>query len=260
MLRMCCLGSGSGGNAWVIEARGGLLTTRVLLDNGFGPRQLARRLLRAGLSIDDIELVLLTHEHSDHVGGIEALLRAQPAMPLASSSGSLRAAGIAGDGSRVRAVRAGETIVIGELEIRPFAVPHDAAEPLHFSFSDGATRCGVVTDLGCPTASVAEALSGLDTLVLECNHDGAMLAGGSYPPFLKARIGGDSGHLSNEQAACLLASIPGRPPQRVIAAHLSRSNNRPELAQRALAAVLGCNAGDIAVADQDDGLDWVAIG
>lgn len=259
MLRLCCLGSGSGGNAWVIEARAGLFTTRVLLDNGFGPRQLERRLARAQLAVADLDAVLLTHEHSDHLGGVDALL-ARSTIPVVSSPGTLRAAGVACESARTRAIHAGEVFAVGELQIRPFAVPHDAAEPLHFSFSDGASRLGVVTDLGCPTSSVAAALADLHTLVLECNHDTAMLEDGSYPPFLKARIGGDRGHLSNDQAAALLALIPGHPPRRVIAAHLSRSNNRPDLAQRALAAVLGCEGSQIAVADQDQGLDWVDVG
>ena len=259
MLRLCCLGSGSGGNAWVIEARSGLFATRVLLDNGFGPRQLDRRLARAGLAAGDLDAVLLTHEHADHVGGIVALL-ARVGMPLITSPGTLRAAGFGGDESRARTVRAGEVLAVGDLEIRPFAVPHDAAQPLHFCFSDGATRLGLVTDLGCPTPSVAAALAELHTLVLECNHDVEMLERGSYPPFLKARIGGDHGHLSNEQAAELLDLIPGQKPRRVIAAHLSRSNNRPELARQALAAVLGCEPAEIAVADQNDGLDWIDVG
>jgi phosphoribosyl 1,2-cyclic phosphodiesterase len=256
MLRFCCLGSGSGGNAWVVEAQGGLFTTRVLVDNGFGPRQLDRRLARAGLAVGDLDAVLLTHEHADHVGGIAALL-ARGGLPLICSAGTQRAGGIECEPHRRRHARAGESIALGELDIRPFAVPHDAAQPLHFTFGDGETRLGIVTDLGCPEQSVADALAGLRTLVIECNHDLAMLHAGNYPPFLKVRIAGDEGHLSNEQAATLCSSIPGPKPERLVAAHLSRQNNRRELAQVALAAVLGCDSQDIAVADQESGLDWI---
>jgi phosphoribosyl 1,2-cyclic phosphodiesterase len=259
VLRFCSLGSGSGGNAWVVEASEGLFATRVLIDNGFGPRQFDRRLQRVGLTLSDLDAVFLTHEHADHVGGVDVLL-ARCEVPLLTSAGTARAAGIAMDRRRVRPVIAGEAVSIGALCIEPFDVPHDAAQPLHFCFSDGAGRLAIVTDLGCATTGVAQALRGLHTLVLECNHDERLLANGGYPAFLKARIAGDSGHLSNAQAAELLRLIPGPRPSRVVAAHLSKQNNQPQLAQRALAQVLGCDEGDVPVADQAEGLGWIRVG
>lgn len=255
MLRFCCLGSGSGGNAWVVEASEGLFATRVLIDNGFGRRQLDRRLQRAGLEVQDLDAVLLTHEHADHVAGVGSLLN-RCAAPLMTSHGTVRAAQLALDSERLRPLHAGEAVAVGALRIEPFAVPHDATQPLHFTFSDGAERLAIVTDLGCATAEVAAALADLHTLVLECNHDEVLLAQSSYPPFLKARIAGDRGHLSNAQAAQLLSMIPGKAPSYVVAAHLSRQNNRSALAQRALSEVLGCSANDVAVADQEQGLSW----
>ncbi len=252
MLRFCCLGSGSEGNALVIESGDGLAVTRVLLDNGFNGRQLRLRLARAGLTIDDIDAIVLTHEHGDHIGGVGMLLKRRP-MPVYCSAGTARAAALA-DG--FIEVRDGETVVIGALQLTPFAVAHDAAQPLQYVFGDGQRRLGVLTDVGAPAAEVVDALGGVDALLLECNHDVAMLRAGGYPPFLQARILGDLGHLSNAQAAALLAAIDRSCLRLVAAAHLSRRNNHRRLAQAALAGVLDCGEDEILVADQDHGLSW----
>jgi phosphoribosyl 1,2-cyclic phosphodiesterase len=158
-----------------------------------------------------------------------------------------------------RRVGDGQGLTVGALQLTPFAVPHDAAEPLQLVLSDGARRLGVVTDIGRPTAAVAAALSGVHALLLECNHDRELLWGGAYPPFLKARIGGDLGHLSNAQSAQLLAMLDRRCLGQVVAGHLSRQNNRPELACAALAPVLGCAPADVRVAGQGQGCDWVVV-
>jgi phosphoribosyl 1,2-cyclic phosphodiesterase len=252
MLRFCCLGSGSEGNATVVEAGDGLATTRVLLDNGFNGRQLRQRLARAGLGIDDLDAVVLTHEHSDHVGGVRALLR-QSGLPVYCSSGTARAASLE---TTFREVVAGEIVAIGALRLMPFPVAHDAAEPLQYVFGDGERRLGVLTDVGAPGEDVINALAGVEALLLECNHDVGMLRASAYPPFLKARILGDHGHLSNDQAASLLGRLDRRRLGLVAAGHLSRRNNQPHLAQEALADVLGCAARDVLVADQDCGLAW----
>lgn len=252
MLRFCCLGSGSEGNATVVEASDGLATTRVLLDNGFNGRQLRQRLARAGLGIDDLDAVVLTHEHSDHVGGVHALTR-NGGLPVYCSLGTARAASLE---AAFTEVVAGEIVAIGSLRLMPFPVAHDAAEPLQYVFSDGERRLGVLTDLGAPDEDVISALAGVEALLLECNHDVGMLRASAYPPFLKARILGDHGHLSNDQAASLLGQLDRRRLGLVAAGHLSRRNNLPRLAQEALAAVLGCTAQEVLVADQDGGLSW----
>ncbi len=252
MLRFCCLGSGSEGNALVIEARDGLVATRVLLDNGFNGRQLRLRLARAGLTIEDIDAVVLTHEHGDHVGGVGMLLKRRR-MPLYCSAGTAGAAALADDFIEVRD---GETVLVGALQLAPFAVAHDAAQPLQYVFGDGDRRLGVLTDVGAPDSAVIDALGDVDALLLECNHDVAMLRAGGYPPFLQARILGEFGHLSNAQAAALLAAIDRSRLGLVAAAHLSRRNNQPRLARAALAAVLGCGDDEVLIADQDDGLPW----
>jgi phosphoribosyl 1,2-cyclic phosphodiesterase len=252
VLRFCSLGSGSAGNALVVEASDGAQVTRVLLDNGFNGRELQRRLARAGLGIDDLDAIVLTHEHSDHVGGVRTLLGRCP-LPVFCSAGTARAAALLGAPEEIVA---GEIVAIGALWLMPFAVAHDAAEPLQYVFGDGERRLGVLTDVGEPGPDVFNALAGVDALLLECNHDVDMLRGGSYPGFLKARILGERGHLSNAQAAALLQQLDRSRLGLVAAAHLSRSNNRPSLAQAALAAVLGCADEEVLVADQDQGLPW----
>ena len=258
MLRFCCLGSGSEGNALVIEAVDGLWPTRILVDNGFNLRQLRRRLARAGLAIDALNAIVITHEHSDHAGGVAALARRRR-IPVYATAGTARACGLSERGCDWRPLKAGHTVGVGGLAVRPYAVPHDAAEPVQFVFSDGAVKLGLLTDIGSVTDGVVAALSGVRVFILECNHDAEMLRTGPYPYFLKTRIGGDHGHLSNAQAAQLLARVDRRALQSVIAAHLSRSNNRPALARSALARVLSCGDSEVAVADQDDGLSWRAV-
>jgi phosphoribosyl 1,2-cyclic phosphodiesterase len=258
VLRFCCLGSGSDGNALVVEARDGLWPTRVLVDNGFNLRQLKRRLARAGLSLDDLDAVLITHEHSDHAAGAAQLARRR-GIPVFATAGTARACQLVERGCDWRPLRDGATVGVGGVAVRPYAVPHDAEEPVQFVFSDGAVRLGLLTDIGAPCDSVVKALSGLHAFILECNHDTEMLRTGPYPYYLKNRISGEFGHLSNEQAAELLARIDRRTLRAVIAAHLSRSNNKPGLAQAALARVLGCGETDVEVADQDAGLDWRSL-
>lgn len=258
MLRVSSLGSGSGGNALVVEASDGLAVTRVLVDNGFNLRQLGRRLERAGLALHDIDAVLVTHEHSDHIGGV-ARFACKATVSVYCSDGTAEASRLGVSGVRCQVIRAGVRIEIGPLAIDPYEVPHDAAEPLQFVFTDGDRRFGLLTDAGESTAGIVAALDRVDALLLECNHDAAMLQGGSYPPFLKSRISGAHGHLSNEQAAGILRSIDRSRLGWIAAAHLSKANNTRALARAALASVLGCIEDEIAIADQETGLDWRAV-
>ncbi len=255
MLRVCSLGSGSGGNALVVEAREGLFTTRILIDNGFNLRQLEQRLQRAALEFSSLDAIFVTHEHDDHVAGVEACARVHR-IPVYCTDGTAVASGFDALEVEWNRIEAGWPVEIGPLKVEPFAVPHDALEPVQFSFTDGDRRAAMLTDAGECSTTIVAALSGLHSLILECNHDAAMLRDGGYPPFLKARIAGGRGHLSNVQAADILRRVDRRHLQWVAAAHLSRSNNRPDLARACLGAVLGCSALEVAVADQDDGMDW----
>ena len=148
---------------------------------------------------------------------------------------------------------------IDAVEVRPFPVPHDAREPVQFVLTDGKRKLGVLTDIGSTTPHVEASLSGCEAIVLECNHDEAMLVGGSYPYPLKQRIGGRYGHLCNDEAASLLRALDTSKLVHVIAAHLSQQNNTPELARAALAGALGCAPEWIGVATQDTGFAWRTI-
>lgn len=254
-MRFASLGSGSEGNGLIVEAGG----TAILIDCGFGVRDMRVRLARLGIDAASIAAILVTHEHGDHIRGV-APLAARHRIPVWSTFGTLAAAGERFAGTvRGFGFDSDDAFAIGALEVKPFSVPHDAREPVQFVIGDGARRLGVVTDLGVSTPHVEASLSGCDALVLECNHDAGMLADGPYPYPLKQRIGGRLGHLDNEAAAALLAALDCSRLTHVVAAHLSKQNNTPEKARAALARSLGCTPGWIGVADQAEGFAWREI-
>lgn len=251
-MRFACLGSGSKGNAWLVQAG----QTRIMVDCGFGPREASKRLARLGVEVDQLDAILVTHEHSDHGRGA-ARLAGKAGCAVWMSHGSQVMLAATDDGPEaVRVILDHTAFALGDLEITPYPVPHDAREPMQFLFSDGAARFGLLTDAGHVTPHMETVLAACDALALECNHDVAMLEAGTYPPALKRRILGRYGHLDNHAAAVLLGSLAGPRLKHVVAAHLSQENNSPALARAALAGVLGCTPDWIAVADQDDGLDW----
>jgi phosphoribosyl 1,2-cyclic phosphodiesterase len=259
VIRFCSLGSGSSGNATVVEASGGITTTRLLIDAGFSLRELEARLARAGLAPGDLDAIFVTHEHSDHIGCAVAFAE-RHRLALWMSRGTWRAIGETSTPARLGFVRDGEVVVLGDLELRPFTVAHDAAEPLQLRCSDGNACLGVLTDLGSLTEHMLEAIRGCEALVLECNHDEAMLAGSRYPPSLKARIGGRYGHLSNTAAVELLATGVGARLRHLVGADLSRENNRPEIVRAALAACWGSRPEDVVIADPALGCAWLQLG
>ena len=254
-MRFASIGSGSEGNGLIVEAG----TTRVLIDCGFGVRDAAARLARIGVEPSSLSAILVTHEHSDHVGGVPAFA-ARHGIPVWLTFGTLTVVGDRFVGmERIYGFDSSDEIVIGDLAIRPFPVPHDAREPVQFVVTDGAFRLGVLTDLGMSTPCVEQSLSGCDALVLECNHDLDLLADSDYPASLKQRIAGRFGHLHNEAAAALLAALDTSRLQHILAAHLSKQNNTPDMARAALAAALACTPDWIGIADQLDGFAWRAM-
>jgi phosphoribosyl 1,2-cyclic phosphodiesterase len=253
-VRFASLGSGSQGNALLVEAG----ATRVLLDCGFGIGDTLRRLARLRTAADELSAIVVTHEHEDHIGGVFRLAR-RFGLPVYLTPGTLRGFEPVLEGVDLRLVHGYARFHVGDVEISPFPVPHDAREPAQYVFSDGARRLGVLTDAGSITAHMLEMLSGCDALVVECNHDPQLLAACDYPASIKRRIAGRFGHLDNAGAASLLARLDRSRLQHVIAAHLSQSNNQPGLARAALADALGCEAGSIGVATQVEGFDWCAI-
>jgi len=257
-VRFASLGSGSEGNALVVEAGNGAKPTRVLLDCGFSAKEVERRLARAGLAADTLTAILVTHEHSDHIGSALTLAR-RWSIPLYMSWGTAQAVGADESGVDLNVLWGDEVVEIGELGVLPYTVPHDAREPLQFVFSDGASRLGVLTDVGESTPHISNVLGGCDALVLEFNHDLDLLATSRYPASLKARIGGSHGHLNNDAAAGILSGLDRTKLRHLVAAHLSQQNNTPELAHAAMAAVLGNAATEIGVASQAEGFDWIAL-
>jgi phosphoribosyl 1,2-cyclic phosphodiesterase len=253
-LRFASIGSGSKGNCLVAEVG----DTRVLLDCGLSPRETERRLARIGLAPADLAGILITHEHDDHAGQAYPFA-AQHRLPVWLTYGTqlaLTEAGKPPGPVETRTIDGRSAFAIDGLEVRPYTVPHDAREPVQFVLSDGAARLGVLTDIGASTAHVEATLSGCDALVLETNHDLDLLWGGDYPKWLKERIAGPFGHLSNASSESLLAAIDRTRLKHVIAAHLSHQNNRPEFAREALARAMGCTPDWIGLATQEEGFAW----
>jgi phosphoribosyl 1,2-cyclic phosphodiesterase len=237
-IRLAVLGSGSGGNATLIEGGG----VRVLLDAGFSCRRLVQRLRFVGCEPDTIDAILVTHEHGDHVAGA-ARFSESFEVPIWCTRGTARAAGFDADGLDVRPVAAGGSFAIGDLAVRPFAVPHDAVETVGFVLEAGRSRLGYATDLGHGPDAVRDHLADCDLLILESNHDVDLVRAGPYPESLKTRILSRHGHLDNEGAADLLSAVARGRTRTVVLAHLSETNNRPALALEAAARRLAAGRG-----------------
>lgn len=251
-MRFAWLGSGSRGNAALVESDGRSL----MVDCGLGLKAVEFRLARLGKSPGDLDAILVTHEHSDHLGGV-ARLAAKHDIRVLATAGTARS--FRRMPPRLELIGPHQPFELGPFGVHPIAVPHDAREPCQFLFDDGAHKLGIMTDLGRQTPHVVASLQGCDALALECNHEERMLAAGPYPASLKRRVGGDQGHLSNGQAAALLSAMDTGRLRHVVALHLSEQNNTPALAQAALAGPLGCAPAEIAVAGQDEGLDWRSL-
>lgn len=257
-MRFCSLGSGSGGNALVVEATGSDGPSRVLIDCGFSLKELEARLARTGLEPASLDAVFVTHEHGDHIGCAMTLAR-RYGIKVWMSRGTWRAVDQPDLPGLLHFARDGDPIAVGAIELLPYTVPHDAQEPLQVCCSSGGSRLGVLTDVGCSTPHLVEQLQACDALVLECNHDSDLLAASSYPASLKARVGGRYGHLSNDRSARILAACMHDGLQHLVAAHLSAQNNRPDLVRRSLAPAWGRDEAQIVVADPLAGFDWLDI-
>jgi phosphoribosyl 1,2-cyclic phosphodiesterase len=273
-LRFTSLSSGSEGNALVVESTGrgaGRHPTRVLIDCGLPVKEMVRRLALRGLLPQDIDAIFVTHEHGDHVGGVARFAR-HANLPVLCSHGTRAACSDEfWSGVQITEIDSHAQIELCDLTLRCFPVPHDAREPVQLVIEDvpaigvgvgsgsaGARRLGVLTDVGKSTLHIEAMLSFADALFLEANHDAELLANSEYPASLKQRIGGPYGHLSNAASAELLAAINQSRLQHVVAAHLSRHNNRPDLVVASFTPVLAAQA-KLTVATQEDGFDWVVV-
>ena len=254
-MRFASIGSGSEGNGLLVEAG----HTRILIDCGFGVRDTVARLARLGVTPESLTAILVTHEHNDHAGGVPAFAGKYD-IPVWLTFGTIFEVGDRFDGiAQIFGFDSHDVFRIGDLEIHPFPVPHDAREPVQFVVSDGQHRLGLLTDIGGSTPYVQASLTGCSALVLECNHDRELLATSDYPHSLKNRIAGRFGHLHNEAAAALLAALDTSRLQHIVAAHLSRQNNTPAKARAALAGALRCAEDWIGIADQAEGFGWRAL-
>lgn len=251
-MKAWALGSGSRGNAILLESGG----TRVLVDAGFPPRVLARRLATIHVPPESVEAVVVTHEHVDHARGVAAA-QAKWGWRVFGSAGTLSGIG-ALDARRTAAVAPARACAIGALDIELVRVPHDAAEPTAVLATVRRTgfRAGCAHDLGSVSAALRHAFTGLDLLLLESNHDEAMLRRGPYPTFLQDRIASRTGHLSNRQSSGLARELAGPSLRALVLLHLSEVNNTPEHATRAAQTSLhGSRAGGAAVTAAAQ--DWV---
>ncbi len=256
-MRFASLGSGSEGNGLVLEKN----NTRLLLDCGFSLKDSIYRLNRLGLEPTQLNGILITHEHDDHAGGVFKLA-AKFNIPIWLTHGSLTMLERffpKQHALQLHIVDSHQTFSLQDIQIQPYPVPHDAREPVQFTFSDGAKKLGVLTDTGTSTPHIEAMLNACDALILECNHDLEMLMQGPYTWPLKKRVSSRLGHLDNHSAAELLAKLDNSKLQHLIAAHLSAKNNTPDLARQALSTALNCQTDWIAIAEQSLGLDWRSI-
>ena len=244
-LKIMSVASGSKGNCTYIASE----TTHLLVDAGVGTKRIAEALSKDNVGIRDLDGVLITHEHDDHVSGLQCLAamgvkvyaheRIMPALvrkagPVAFENVDFFDAGF----------------LIGDIRVYPFRIPHDTAYPLGYSFECGQSRVSVATDVGHVTEGILSNLKGSQIVLLEANHDTEMLLHGAYPKTLKTRIRGANGHLSNDSAALVATALAGRGMKRLILGHLSEENNCPELAFSTVVAALeknGFSVNDVAV-------------
>lgn len=258
-MRVTVLGSGSAGNATLVEAGG----ARILVDAGFSGRDLERRMVEVGVEPRALDAVVITHDHGDHTRGMGVLAR-RFGLPLYLTARTRSACASLLEGrEEIRGYRSSETFRIGALEVRPFLTVHDAADPIAVTVTDTASgaRLGIATDLGRPTAAVRAELAACNMLVLEANHDDAMLWNGPYPWSVKQRIASSHGHLSNRAAAGLACELHHVGLANVVLAHLSEHCNDADLALAAVGRALARlrYRGRLSVAPQDSPMEPIEV-
>lgn len=257
MIRFASLGSGSKGNATIIESGLNNKDTRVLIDCGFSTKEVEIRLNKLKRSAADITAIVVTHEHSDHINGVGRLSRKYQ-IPVWMTAGTWLQCRDT-DFYETHFIDSHQDFSIDGLNLHPFPVPHDAREPCQFVFSDGKSRLALATDLGSFTPHVIKHLQNLDGLLLECNYDYEMLQGGAYPEKLKQRVSGNRGHLDNKQATQLLRTLELKKLKHIVGMHISENNNTNEYALDALCSGLNSEKNAISLASQQSGFDWLEL-
>lgn len=233
-MRMCSIASGSSGNCIYV----GSDTTHLLIDVGISGKRTECGLNSLGISGRELDGILITHEHADHISGLGVLARKYE-VPIYATAGTIEAMKSCGSLGKVdeelfHEVKADEKMVIKDLTVNPMRISHDAAEPVAYRIGYGNKKVGICTDLGVYNDYTVECLRGMDALLIEANHDVNMLQVGPYPYYLKQRILGERGHLSNENSGRLLSRIIHDKLQAIVLGHLSKENNLPELAYEAV--------------------------
>jgi phosphoribosyl 1,2-cyclic phosphodiesterase len=233
-LEFCSIASGSSGNSYMIRSG----QTTIVVDVGISGKRIKEGLRNAGDDPENVEGILLTHEHSDHIKSVRIMQKNCPFAKVYCSLGTWEHIRKDVDPERQISVSAGESFMIHDIRVSPFELSHDASAPISYTFEKEGSKIAIVTDTGCVTQDIQEQIAGSDLLVLESNHDEGVLMMGSYPYDVKRRIRSDLGHLSNDAAAECLCSFlrdklagetKGRIPK-ILLAHLSRENNSPEMA------------------------------
>jgi len=258
-MRIAVLGSGSRGNAVLVESGG----RRILLDAGFSCREIEKRLTGLGVAASSLEALVLTHEHQDHVRGADRLARRHGLAVYATAGTLEESRGLTAQARKqCTAIASGRPVEVAGFEIEPFAIPHDAAEPVGFVVQapDGC-RLGLAGDLGSRSRLAWGRLVDLDVLILETNHDLEMLRNGPYPWVLKQRVAGRHGHLSNRDAADGVPELLCDRLRQVVLYHLSQTNNLPALAAAEIGEALARegSGAEIAVTEQDRASGWLDV-
>lgn len=252
-MRFASLGSGSKGNATVVEAG----STKVLVDCGFTIKETVKRLAKLGLTPSQIDAILVTHEHADHLKGAMPFSR-KFSIPVYMTAGTAKQ-GKVDDCDALNLFNLHQPFTVGDLSVNPVPVPHDAREPCQFVFEFNGQVLGILTDLGSLSSHVIAEYKECDALLLEANHDLDMLARGPYPPSLKRRVGGVWGHLNNHQTMSLLEQVNQTRLKQLVLGHISEKNNSVDLVQKALDEA-NCTFDNVIIAEQSFGFDWVSVG
>jgi phosphoribosyl 1,2-cyclic phosphodiesterase len=216
-------------------------STALLIDVGISASETIKGIYRSNTGQDKVSGILVTHEHSDHIKGLGVVSKRLPEAGIYSTFGTLDRLTCGIDDKRLNTISRSQDFRIGDIDIRSFPLSHDTVDPVGYTLSHEGKSVSIVTDTGIVTPEILEAIADADLLALESNHDPKMLTTGRYPAFLKQRIAGIHGHLSNVQAAEAILDIMGldRKPRCILLAHLSRDNNDPRLAEQAVSAIVG---------------------
>lgn len=251
-MRFCCLGSGSKGNASLVSYKNTLL----MVDCGFSMREVLSRLQDVQCRPEQLTALLVTHEHADHINGVATLAK-KLSLPVYATRGTART-GKLETIADVRWINLDETFQVGDITVRPVAVPHDAHEPCQFLFTAAGRRLGIITDLGSISVHVQQAFNDCHALLLEANHDAEMLWQGPYPEGLKRRVASDWGHLSNQQAEDFLHGINQTTLMTLVLGHISEKNNcLTRVKQHFQQFAQSCR--QVTYASQDSGFDWLDV-